>query len=69
MNPNFNCGEFDHFKSQAGLPTFGLSPGLWKERTNAIGFIVLQGKCGELMLTRTLHLNFVQQLTQFSSCF
>jgi hypothetical protein len=45
-NPQFKVVEFDHFKSQAGLPTFGLSPGLWKERTNAVGFIVIQGKYG-----------------------
>ena len=45
-NPHFKVVEFDHFKSQAGLPTFGLSPGLWKERTNAVGFIVIQGKGG-----------------------
>lgn len=45
-NPEFKVVEFDHFKSQAGLPTFGLSPGLWKEKTNAIGFIVFQGKYG-----------------------
>ena len=35
-NPNFKVVEFDHFKMNAGLPTFGLSPGLWKEKTNAI---------------------------------
>jgi hypothetical protein len=45
-NPEFKVVEFDHFKTQAGLPTFGLSPGLWKEKTNAIGFIVIQGKYG-----------------------
>jgi len=26
-NPNFNVVEFDHFKMQAGLPSFVLSPG------------------------------------------
>jgi len=45
-NPNFKVVEFDHFKMNAGLPTFGLSPGLWKEKTNAIGFVVIQGRYG-----------------------
>jgi hypothetical protein len=39
-NPEFKVVEFDHFKTQAGLPTFGLSTGLWKEKTNAIGYMV-----------------------------
>jgi len=45
-NPNFKVVEFDHFKMNAGLPTFGLSPSLWKEKTNAIGFVVIQGRYG-----------------------
>ena len=28
-NPNFNVVEFDHFKSEAGLPTFVLSSKQW----------------------------------------
>lgn len=45
-NPNFKVVEFDHFKSEAGLPTFVLSPGQWVEKTNAIGIHVKQGKYG-----------------------
>lgn len=45
-NPNFKVVEFDHFKSQAGLPSFVLSPGNWIEQTNAIGLIVKLGKYG-----------------------
>ena len=45
-NPEFKVVEFDHFKMQAGLPNFVLSPGLWIERTNAIGMYVKQGKYG-----------------------
>jgi hypothetical protein len=30
-NTNFKVVEFDHFKSQAGLPSFVLSPGNWIE--------------------------------------
>jgi len=28
-NPNFKVVEFDHFKMEAGLPTFVLSPKQW----------------------------------------
>jgi hypothetical protein len=45
-NPNFKVVEFDHFKSQAGLPSFVLSPGNWIEQTNAIGMLVKLGKYG-----------------------
>jgi hypothetical protein len=38
--------EFDHFKSQAGLPSFVLSVSEWIGRTNAIGIIVKKGKYG-----------------------
>ena len=45
-NPDFKVVEFDHFKSQAGLPSFVLSISEWIESTNAIGFIVKKGKYG-----------------------
>jgi hypothetical protein len=45
-NPNFKVVEFDHFKMQAGLPSFVLSISEWVERTNAIGIIVMRGKYG-----------------------
>ena len=32
-NPDFKVVEFDHFKMQAGLPTFVLSVGQWVEKT------------------------------------
>ena len=38
--------EFDHFKMQAGLPSFVLSVSEWVEKTNAIGIIVKKGKYG-----------------------
>ena len=31
-NPDFKVVEFDHFKMQAGLPTFVLSVGQWVEK-------------------------------------
>jgi hypothetical protein len=42
----FKVVEFDHFKMQAGLPNFVLSPGQWIEKTNAVGIYVKQGKSG-----------------------
>ncbi len=45
-NPNFKVVEFDHFKTQAGLPSFVLSVSEWIEKTNAIGIVVKKGKYG-----------------------
>jgi len=45
-NPSFKVVEFDHFKSQAGLPSFVLSPGAWIKQTGAIGIRVKLGKYG-----------------------
>ena len=45
-NPWFKMVEFDHFKSQAGLPSFVLSVSEWIKKTNAVGIIVKKGKYG-----------------------
>ena len=45
-NPNFKVVEFDHFRMQAGLPSFVLSASDWIEKTNAIGIIVRKGRYG-----------------------
>ena len=45
-NPNFKVVEFDHFKMNAGLPSFVLSQGQWVEKTDAIGIYVQKGKFG-----------------------
>jgi hypothetical protein len=45
-NPDFKVVEFDHFRMQAGLPSFVLSPGQWVEQTNAIGIYVKSGRYG-----------------------
>jgi hypothetical protein len=45
-NPNFKVVEFDHFKMQAGLPSFVLSPGQWIDKTGAIGIYVNSGRYG-----------------------
>ena len=45
-NPDFKVVEFDHFKMEAGLPSFVLSPGKWIEKTNAKGITVKAGRYG-----------------------
>lgn len=45
-NPNFKVVEFDHFKMEAGLPSFVLSPGQWVQKTQAIGLYVKHGRYG-----------------------
>ena len=45
-NPGFKVVEFDHFRMNAGLTSFVLSPGKWVEKTNAIGIIVKGGRYG-----------------------
>ncbi len=45
-NLNFKVVEFDHFKMEAGLPSFVLSPSKWVETTNAKGIFTKKGKYG-----------------------
>lgn len=45
-NPNFKVVEFDHFKSEAGLPTFTMSVINWVDKTEAIGIFSKAGKYG-----------------------
>ena len=45
-NPNFKMVEFDHFRTQAGLPNFVMSVSEWIEKTKAIGIIVKKGQYG-----------------------
>ena len=45
-NPNFKVVEFDHFRMNAGLTSFVLSPGKWIEKTDAIGIVVKAGRYG-----------------------
>jgi hypothetical protein len=45
-NPDFKVVEFDHFKMQAGLPSFVLSTSEWIEKTGAIGIHVKTGRYG-----------------------
>jgi hypothetical protein len=45
-NPNFKVVEFDHFRKEAGLPTFTMSVSTWVEATKAIGIYSKLGKTG-----------------------
>ncbi|ENA1802745.1 KilA-N domain-containing protein [Flavobacterium psychrophilum] len=45
-NPNFKVVEFDHFRKEAGLPTFVLSVSQWVEQTGAIGLVSKSGRYG-----------------------
>tara|TARA_R110002050_G_scaffold93999_2_gene195914 strand:- start:93 stop:482 length:390 start_codon:yes stop_codon:yes gene_type:complete len=66
-NPCFKVVEFDHFKTQAGLPSFVLSVSEWIEKTNAVGIIVKKANMAVLMPIKILHSNLVQQSVSRSS--
>jgi len=57
-NPSFKVVEFDHFKMQAGLPSFVLSVSEWIEKTNAIGITVKKGKYGGTFAHRDIAFEF-----------
>ena len=57
-NPNFKVVEFDHFKSEAGLHTFVLSPKQWTEKTNAIGIFSKSGRYGGTYAHRDIAFEF-----------
>ena len=57
-NPNFKVVEFDHFKMQAGLPSFVLSPTQWVEKTNAIGIFSKAGRYGGTYAHRDIAFEF-----------
>jgi hypothetical protein len=57
-NPNFKVVEFDHFKSQAGLPSFVMSVSEWIKKTNAIGIVVKKGKYGGTYAFRDIAFEF-----------
>jgi hypothetical protein len=57
-NENFKVVEFDHFKMQAGLPSFVLSVSEWIEKTNAIGITVKKGKYGGTFAHRDIAFEF-----------
>ena len=57
FNPDFKVVEFDHFKAQAGLPTFTLSAKQWIEKTCAVGIYVQAGRYGGTYAHRDILLN------------
>ncbi len=57
-NTKFKVAEFDHFKSEAGLPTFVLSPKQWVEKTGAIGIISKSGRYGGTYAHRDIAFEF-----------
>jgi hypothetical protein len=62
-NPDFKVVEFDHFKMQAGLPSFVLSPGNWVEKTNAIGIYVKLGKYGGTFAQKDIAFEFCSAIS------
>ena len=57
-NPNFKVVEFDHFTTEAGLPTFVLSPKQWSEKTGAIGIYSKSGRYGGTYAHREIAFEF-----------
>lgn len=57
-NPDFKVVEFDHFKKEAGLPSFVMSVSEWIENTNAVGIIVKKGKYGGTYAFRDIAFEF-----------
>lgn len=57
-NPEFKVTEFDHFRMEAGLPTFVLSPKQWAEKTNAIGITSKAGRYGGTYAHRDIAFEF-----------
>lgn len=57
-NPSFKVAEFDHFKMEAGLPTFVLSPKQWAKKTGAIGIVSKSGRYGGTYAHRDIAFEF-----------
>ena len=57
-NLDFKVVEFDHFKKEAGLPSFVMSVSEWIENTNAVGIIVKKGKYGGTYAFRDIAFEF-----------
>lgn len=62
-NPDFKVVEFDHFKSQAGLPSFVLSVSEWIEKTNAIGITMRRGRYGGTFAHKDIAFEFGSQIS------
>ncbi len=62
-NPNFKVVEFDHFRKQAGLPSFVMSVSEWIENTDAVGIIVKQGRYGGTYAFRDIAFEFCSAIS------
>jgi hypothetical protein len=62
-NPNFKVVEFDHFKMQAGLPSFVLSVTDWINTTNAIGIVSKPGRYGGTYAHRDIAFEFASWIS------
>lgn len=58
FNPDFNYGEFDIIKSQAGLNSYRLSVKEWVAKTNAIGLRATTGRYGGTYAHKDIALEF-----------
>lgn len=63
-NPNFKVVEFDHFRKEAGLPTFTMSVSNWIEKTGAIGIISKAGRYGGTYAHKDIAFEFCSAISQ-----
>lgn len=57
-NPDFKVVEFDHFRKDAGVPSFVMSVSDWVAKTGAIGIISKSGKDGGTYAHRDIAFEF-----------
>jgi len=57
-NKDFKVVEFDHFRKEAGLPTFTMSVSNWVKSTNAIGIFSVKGRYGGTYAHRDIAFEF-----------
>lgn len=62
-NPDFKVVEFDHFKMNAGLASFVLSPGKWIEKTDAKGIRVKAGRYGGTYAHKDIAFEFASAIS------
>lgn len=68
-NSNFKGVEFDSLLKDSGSNAFTLWPSLWKEKTNAIGFMVYQGKYGGTYAHKDIALEFCSAINPIFKLF
>ena len=62
-NSDFKVVEFDHFKQEAGLPTFTISVSDWIEKTSAIGLTVKKGRYGGTFAHKDIAFEFASAIS------